>query len=43
MYRRLLLVLALAAGWLAAAAQGRVSLFEFEASVGYTHPIGRFV
>ena len=43
MYRRLLLVLALATGWLAAAAQGRVSLFEFEASVGYTHPIGRFV
>ena len=43
MYRRILLVLALAAGWLAAAAQGRVSLFEFEASVGYTHPIGRFV
>lgn len=33
----------LAAGWLTAAAQGSVARFEFEGSVGFTQPIGRFV
>lgn len=43
MYRRLLLFLFLAAGWLSAAPQCQVGRFEFEAAVGFTHPLGRFV
>lgn len=43
MKQRLLLLILLVSGWLGAAAQCHVGRFEFEASVGFTQPIGRFV